>query len=127
MTTLLGFNLGIELTQLLVVALLMPSLLVLARTAVYPAFRIGIAVVGLVFSVSWMLERATLTPADPFANLQTWLVGHPLLVAGTVAALAGVSWGLAPRPPEAAGTVRTARGARTPETAGTSGTAGTTG
>ncbi|MFI6035545.1 HupE/UreJ family protein [Streptomyces sp. NPDC051315] len=40
-TTLLGFNLGIGLTQLLVVALMMPSLLVLARTALYPAFRVG--------------------------------------------------------------------------------------
>ncbi|MEU9286609.1 HupE/UreJ family protein [Streptomyces sp. NPDC048275] len=45
-TTLLGFNLGIELTQLLVVALLMPSLLVLAQTAVYPAFRIGPALLA---------------------------------------------------------------------------------
>jgi hypothetical protein len=57
-TTLLGFNLGIELTQLLVVALVMPSLIVLAGTAVYPAFRIGVALIGLLFSGSWMLERA---------------------------------------------------------------------
>ncbi|MFD9432636.1 HupE/UreJ family protein [Streptomyces sp. NPDC060002] len=90
-TTLLGFNLGIELTQLLVVALMMPSLVVLARTTVYPAFRIGVAVIGLVFSVSWMLERATLTAGDPFEGVQTWLVGHPLLVAGAVAALAAVA------------------------------------
>ncbi|MCT9077571.1 HupE/UreJ family protein [Streptomyces fulvoviolaceus] len=90
-TTLLGFNLGIELTQLLVVALVMPSLLVLARTALYPAFRIGVAVIGLVFSMSWMLERATLTSFDPFEGVQTWLVGHPLLVAGAVAALAAVA------------------------------------
>lgn len=63
----------------------MPSLLVLARTAVYPAFRIGLALVGLVFSVSWMLERSTLTSVDPFESAQTWLVGHPLLVAAAVA------------------------------------------
>ncbi|MFE7927718.1 HupE/UreJ family protein [Streptomyces sp. NPDC057456] len=87
-TTLLGFNLGIELTQLLVVALMMPSLVVLARTTVYPAFRVGVAVIGLVFSVSWMLERANLTAGDPFEGVQTWLVGHPLLVAGAVATLA---------------------------------------
>lgn len=87
-TTLLGFNLGIEVTQLLVVALMMPSLLVLARTPLYPAFRIGVAVIGLVFSVSWMLERATLTSTDPFEGVQTRLVGHPLLVAGSVATLA---------------------------------------
>lgn len=90
-TTLLGFNLGIELTQLLVVALLMPSLLVLARTAVYPAFRVGLAVVGLLFATSWMLERATLTSSDPFEGIQTWLVGHPLLVAVALAVLAAVA------------------------------------
>ena len=73
-STLLGFNLGIELTQLLVVALMMPSLLVLARTAAYPAFRIGVALLGLLFSVSWMLERATVTSSDPFEGTQTWLV-----------------------------------------------------
>ena len=97
-TTLLGFNLGIELTQLLVVALMMPSLLVLARTALYPAFRVGTAVVGLLFAGSWMLERASLTGADPFEGVQTWLVGHPLLVAATVAVLAAVARRVAPRP-----------------------------
>ncbi|MFF3500327.1 HupE/UreJ family protein [Streptomyces sp. NPDC003247] len=96
-TTLLGFNLGIEVTQLLVVALMMPSLIVLSRTVFYPAFRIGIATLGLVFSVSWMLERATLTSSDPFEGVQTWLVGHPLLVAVSVAALAAVAWQVAPR------------------------------
>ncbi|MFD3616285.1 HupE/UreJ family protein [Streptomyces sp. NPDC058676] len=101
-TTLLGFNLGIELTQLLVVALMMPSLLVLARTAVYPAFRIGVALVGLLFSVSWMLERAGLTSSDPFEGVQTSLVGHPLLVAASVAVLAAVAWGRAPRAPSEA-------------------------
>ncbi|WP_405960688.1 HupE/UreJ family protein [Streptomyces sp. NBC_00024] len=90
-TTLLGFNLGIELTQLLVVALMMPSLVVLARTPLYPAFRVGVAVIGLVFSVSWTLERATLTAVDPFEGVQTWLVGHPLLVAGTLAAFAAAA------------------------------------
>ncbi|MFF9803124.1 HupE/UreJ family protein, partial [Streptomyces rochei] len=96
-TTLLGFNLGIELTQLLVVALMMPSLLVLARTAVYPAFRVAVAVIGLLFSVSWMLERAGLTSSDPFEGVQTSLVGHPLLVAASVAVLAAVARGVAPR------------------------------
>ncbi|WP_149830640.1 HupE/UreJ family protein, partial [Streptomyces tailanensis] len=98
-TTLLGFNLGIELTQLLVVALMMPSLIVLARTALYPAFRIGVALTGLLFSVSWTLERAALTSSDPFEGVQTWLVEHPLLVAVTVAALAVVARRTAPQAP----------------------------
>ncbi|MFE9996239.1 hypothetical protein [Streptomyces avermitilis] len=69
--------------------------------SVYPAFRIGVALVGLLFSVSWMLERATLTSADPFEGIQTWLVGHPLLVAASVAALAVVARRTAPRTPRA--------------------------
>ncbi|MER5433651.1 HupE/UreJ family protein [Streptomyces sp. NPDC002588] len=96
-TTLLGFNLGIELTQLLVVALIMPSLLVLARTACYPAFRLTLAALGLLFAASWMLERAALTPSDPFEGVQTWLVAHPLLVAASLAVLAVVALRLAPR------------------------------
>jgi hypothetical protein len=70
---------------------MMPSLIVLARTPVYPAFRVGVAAVGLLFSVSWMLERAALTSSDPFESVQTWLVEHPLVVAGAVAALAVVA------------------------------------
>ncbi len=87
-TTLLGFNLGIEVTQLLVVVLMMPSLIVLARTPVYAVFRVGVAAVALVFSVSWMLERSTLTSVDPFEGAQTWLVEHPWVVVLSVAALA---------------------------------------
>ncbi|MFI6579090.1 HupE/UreJ family protein [Nocardiopsis sp. NPDC050513] len=87
-TTLLGFNLGIEFTQVLVVLAMMPALVLMARTPVYPAFRVGVAAVALVFSVSWTLERATLTSVDPFEGAQTWLVGHPLWVAAGVTALA---------------------------------------
>jgi hypothetical protein len=90
-TTLLAFNLGIELMQLLVVALMIPPLVVVARTAAHPAFRIGMALVGLLFSASWMLERATLTSSGPFEGMQTWLVQRPLLVAVAVAALAIVA------------------------------------
>ena len=35
-----------------------------------PAFRIGVAAVGLLFSMSWMLERAALTSSDPFDGVQ---------------------------------------------------------
>ena len=103
MTTLLGFNLGIEFTQLLVVALTMPSLVVLARTTAYPAFRVGVAVVGLVFSASRMLERAALTQSDPFEGVQTWLVEHPFLVAAAVAVLPAIARSVAGRggPPSA--------------------------
>ncbi|MHA5051304.1 hypothetical protein [Streptomyces sp. SD15] len=44
-----------------------------------------------------MLERATLTASDPFEGVQSWLVGHPLLVAVVVAVLAAFARGVAPR------------------------------
>ena len=91
-TTLLGFNVGIEATQVLVVALVVPSLLVLARTRAYPAVRTALAVVGLVFSASWVLERTGLSPADPFVGAQGWLVAHPLVVVAVLAALALAAW-----------------------------------
>lgn len=89
---LLGFNLGIEATQLVVVALTIPSLLLLSRTRTYPAVRTALAMVGLVFSASWVLERTGLIRADPFAGAQNWLIARPLVVAGALAALAVSVW-----------------------------------
>ncbi|MFE6482144.1 HupE/UreJ family protein [Streptomyces sp. NPDC057757] len=90
--TLLGFNLGIELTQLMVVALLMPSLLVLSRTRVYPAVRLGVAAIGIVLAAAWLAERTTLLPNNPLNHVTDTLVAHPFAVAGALAAVAAVSW-----------------------------------
>ena len=85
---LFGFNLGIELTQLIVVALLMPSLLVLSRTRLYPGVRITAAGLGVVLAAAWLAERTTLMPANPLAHITDALVEHPF----TIAAAAAVSW-----------------------------------
>jgi hypothetical protein len=85
--TLLGFNLGIELTQLLVVALIMPSLYLLSRTPAYTQFRIAGGLLGVVLSSSWLLQRTTLTPTDPFESFTNTLIAHPFLFAASVAAL----------------------------------------
>ncbi|MFY0405413.1 HupE/UreJ family protein [Solicola sp. PLA-1-18] len=80
-TTLLGFNLGIEVTQLLVVALAMPSLIVLSRTPAYPWLRAALASLGAVLASAWLLERVgvlTANPLEPVANL---LVDHPIALA----------------------------------------------
>ncbi|MET7682361.1 HupE/UreJ family protein [Streptomyces sp. NPDC005423] len=90
--TLLGFNLGIELTQLMVVALLMPSLLVLSRTRVYPAARLTVATVGIVLAAAWLAERTTLLPSNPLSPIPDALIRHPFLVAGALAAVAAASW-----------------------------------
>jgi HupE / UreJ protein len=91
-TELLGFNLGIELTQLIVVALVMPSLLVLSRTRAYPAFRTALAGFGVVLAVAWLAERTTLISASPFEGFSTALVAHPFVVAAALAGAAAVTW-----------------------------------
>ena len=85
---LLGFNLGIELAQLIVVALLMPSLLLLSRTRLYPAVRTGAAVAGGVFATAWLAQRTTLIDGDPLAAMSGVLVHHPFLLAGGLTAVA---------------------------------------
>lgn len=96
-STLLGFNIGIELTQLLVVALCMPSLLVLVRTRLYTPLRLTVATAGLLFSASWMLERSGAVASDPFEPLTEWAVHHPFAIVAALAVLAVVGRALAYR------------------------------
>lgn len=103
-SSLLGFNLGIEITQLLVVALMMPSLLVLGRTAAYGPFRALAGLLGVALAAGWLLERTTLTSSDPLAPVSEALVGHPFTVAAAVALLAALAYCLpAPRALEVGG------------------------
>jgi hypothetical protein len=93
---LLGFNLGIELTQLLVVALVMPSLLLLSRTRLYPAIRTTVGGAGIVLAAAWLAERTTLISTDPLDGISAALVAHPYLVAATLALVPASAW-TAPR------------------------------
>jgi hypothetical protein len=78
----LGFDLGIEAMQLVVVAVTFPWLLLLARSAVYPAFRIGGAVVAGTAAVGWIAQR-TLGLSNPFDSIVTRVSTHPVfLLAG---------------------------------------------
>ncbi|MDB5717220.1 MAG: hypothetical protein JWM38_647, partial [Sphingomonas bacterium] len=87
----LGFNLGIELVQLAVVACVMPALLLLARTPSYGAVRtVGAAIAG-VAATAWAIERVSGQPnvvaqaIDVALGFAPWLV--PVL---TIAALLGL-------------------------------------
>ena len=86
----LGFNLGIELVQLAVVAAVMPALAILARTRSYPAVRTAAAAFCGVAAIAWIAERAlgveNLVARAIDAGLAEgpWLFG--LLVAGTALA-----------------------------------------
>ncbi len=87
-TTLFGFNVGIEIAQLLVVALVMPSLILLSRTAAYPSMRIGTAALGGVLASGWLAERSRLIPGNPFEPVANLLVDHPIAIAAGLAVVA---------------------------------------
>jgi hypothetical protein len=58
LVSLLGFNLGIESMQLIVVAAMLPSMMLLSRTRSYSVLRIGGASFAIVSSLSWIVERS---------------------------------------------------------------------
>jgi hypothetical protein len=58
-----GFNLGIELMQLLVVAVTIPWLIILSRSVtIYNYVRITGAVLAGIAAIGWIIERVTLKP-----------------------------------------------------------------
>lgn len=66
-----AFNLGIETMQLVVVAGILPSLLIMSRTKLYTALRIAGALVAGVASIAWILQRVfnVQTHVDAVANM----------------------------------------------------------
>ncbi|GAA3767013.1 HupE/UreJ family protein [Terriglobus aquaticus] len=87
----LAFNLGIETMQLLVVAVVLPSLLILSRTRAYSAFRIAGAAFACLASALWIAERlfGLDTYVDTAVNLiaQRGLVCAGVLFASSMALL----------------------------------------
>lgn len=82
--SLAGFNLGIEAVQLAAIAITLPWLVVLARSRVYPALRVGGALFAAAAALGWMAARA-LDLANPFAGLVEALARHAVwLLAGLV-------------------------------------------
>ncbi|GJG88947.1 membrane protein [Gemmatimonadetes bacterium T265] len=106
--SILGFNVGIELMQLTVVAVAVPWLLVLARTRAYAFVRVPGAVVAGAAAVAWMLERA-LGWANPVGPRVEAVAAHPAWIVGALAGAAVVATLVdarrAPTPPPAARSV----------------------
>lgn len=82
--SLLGFNVGIEIMQLAVVLLVLPPLIVLARTRSYPPLRVTAAVVTGLAAAGWLLDRVGylnplraaadhLGPASPWIAAALWI------------------------------------------------------
>jgi hypothetical protein len=78
-----AFNLGIETMQMLVVALILPSLLIMSRTRSYRLLRIGGALFAALASLAWISERLfeVQTPVDSIVND---IARHGLLVAAVL-------------------------------------------
>jgi hypothetical protein len=83
-SSVLGFNLGIEAFQLLVILATMPALVLLARSRVYGPVRVcGAALTGIA-AAAWLAERA-FGWANPVAPLVEGVASHALwLLAGLV-------------------------------------------
>lgn len=95
-TALLGFNVGIELTQLVVVVLVMPSLMLLSRTRAYGFLRICLAAVAILLAGSWFAERTTLVAANPLEGVSAALVDHPFVLAASLAVVSLLAWSVRP-------------------------------
>jgi len=80
-TGLLGFNLGIEAMQLIVVAATMPSLVLLSRTRAHSLMRMGGALFAALAAAGWIIERLlnTRSAIDPLlesiAHHGPWIAG----------------------------------------------------
>jgi hypothetical protein len=89
-SSVLGFNLGIEAFQLLIILLVMPCLVVLARTRLYKPFRIAGAMLTGIAAVGWFAERA-FGWGNPIAPLVEGAASHPLWLLAGLVVLAGAA------------------------------------
>ena len=85
--TVFGFNLGIELMQLVVVLATMPWLLLLAPTPAYGFVRAFGAVIAGVAALGWIGERA-FGLANPFGPMVEQAASHPISLAAALALFA---------------------------------------
>ncbi len=94
---LLALNGGVELAQLVTVALQFPSLHLASCTRWYGAVRLAGAAVALVAALGWALDRLGVL-ANPLAGLEDAVIGHPWWVVAGLAAGAGICHLLDRRP-----------------------------
>jgi Protein of unknown function (DUF3500)/HupE / UreJ protein len=88
---LLAFNVGVELAQLLTVALVFPSLYLASRTRAYRAVRLAGATVALAAATGWAPDRLGLL-ANPLAGAEEAVIAHPWTVVAGLALAAVSCW-----------------------------------
>jgi hypothetical protein len=100
--SLLGFNLGIEAMQLVVIAATLPTLLLLAGTRVRTPLRLGGAVFAAACASGWLAERA-FGLHNPLQEVSDWLSPPPLWFALSLGLSSAVSLALLVRRAHAPG------------------------
>lgn len=88
--SLLGFNLGIEAMQLLVVALVLPALLLASRSRGYAVLRVVAATLIAAAAIGWTLDRLGLP--NLVATLADGIVGYQLIVLAVIWACGLALW-----------------------------------
>lgn len=79
--SILGFNIGIELMQIFVIAVTMPWLILISRTPHYSYIRIGGASFAIIASLNWLFERSFNTSTlvssvvETLADYAVYLIG----------------------------------------------------
>jgi lipid-A-disaccharide synthase-like uncharacterized protein len=68
--SILGFNIGIELMQLGIMAVILPSLLLLSQTQHYDYFRILGAIIAAIAAIGWVFERVFSKPNIVTASIE---------------------------------------------------------
>jgi hypothetical protein len=90
-SSILSFNLGIEAMQLIVVAAIMPSLILVSRTRVYPVVRICGALFAGLASIGWIVQRL-FDFANPVDTLVSSVSQHAIAIAVVFFATSLVCW-----------------------------------
>jgi hypothetical protein len=88
--SILGFNLGIEAMQLIVVLVTIPWLVLLSRTAFYPPVRWTGAVFGAAAALTWIAQRTFSWP-NPLEDTIDLLAHHSLWIVAALALLAAIA------------------------------------
>lgn len=90
--SLLGFNLGIELVQLLLVLLALPALLAVAGSRAQPVVRIGVATLTGVAALGWLADRLGIP--NPVARAADSAGEHttPMLIGLAATAIAALAY-----------------------------------
>jgi hypothetical protein len=89
--SILAFNLGIETMQLVVVAAVMPSLLIMSRTRIYPWLRTGGALFAGAASIGWIAERVA-GVYNPMNPVVTAMAQHAVWIVAGLTAMSLLYW-----------------------------------